>query len=143
MRRTLELRLARGHIRIEPLDRAAAGPLEQRGNQRVEQARDPRRDHRRAEPRSDAEMFGITLADAARVRAMYTHPDFVRRGVGRLILGLCEAAAAAEGFGWVELMSTMAGEPLYRACGYREIERTAAPTAAGVDVPLVRMGKPL
>jgi len=81
--------------------------------------------------------------DAARVRAMYTHPDFVRRGVGRLILGLCEAAAAAEGFGRVELMSTMAGEPLYRACGYREIERTAAPTAAGVDVPLVRMGKPL
>src|SRR3546814_3123888 len=36
--------------------------------------------------------------DAARVRAMYTHPAFVRRGIGRTILSLCEAAARAEGF---------------------------------------------
>src|SRR5512135_2486420 len=31
--------------------------------------------------------------DAARVRAMYTHPKHTRRGVGRLILTLCEDAA--------------------------------------------------
>ena len=35
--------------------------------------------------------------DPARVRAMYTAPAFARRGVGRLILSLCEAAAAARG----------------------------------------------
>lgn len=56
--------------------------------------------------------------DAARVRAMYTHPSFTRRGVGRLVLTLCEDAARAEGFARAELMATMAGEPLYRACGY-------------------------
>ena len=81
--------------------------------------------------------------DPARVRAMYTHPDHVRKGVGRLILRTCEAAAAGEGFVRVELAGTMAGEPLYRACGYREIERFTAPTSGGVDVPLVRMGKAL
>jgi hypothetical protein len=37
----------------------------------------------------------------------------------------------------------MAGEPLYRACGYRQIERFSAETPQGVAVPLVRMGKPL
>ncbi|HXQ16374.1 MAG TPA: GNAT family N-acetyltransferase [Caulobacteraceae bacterium] len=82
-------------------------------------------------------------ADAARVRAMYTHPLFARRGIGRMILDACEAAAAAEGFASCELAATLAGEPLYRACGYRQIERFSAETPGGVSVPLVRMGKPL
>ena len=81
--------------------------------------------------------------DAARVRAMYTDPTFARRGVGRVILTLCEVAAAAEGFTRVQLMATLAGEPLYRACGYEEIERTAAAPVNGVAVPLVLMGKAL
>ena len=81
--------------------------------------------------------------DAARVRAMYTRPGFARRGVGRMILGACEAAAAAEGFRRCELAATLSGEPLYRACGYRQIERFMADTPQGVPVPLVRMGKRL
>lgn len=81
--------------------------------------------------------------DAARVRAMYTHPDFKRRGVGRLILDLCEGAARDAGFSSVELMATMSGEPLYKACGYSEIKRIIAADVDGVQVPGVRMGKPL
>ncbi len=80
--------------------------------------------------------------EPARIRAMYTHPDATRRGVGRLILATCEAAAAAEGFASVELIATLAGEPLYRACGYAPIERTCA-VAGGIEVPIVRMGKRL
>ena len=79
--------------------------------------------------------------DAARVRAMYTNPDFARRGVGRLVLLLCEQAAAAEGFARVELAATLAGEPLYRACGYKEIERFEAQTSKAIPIPLIRMGK--
>ena len=79
--------------------------------------------------------------DAARVRAMYTHPDFARRGVGRLILQLCEGAAREAGFRSVELMATMSGEPLYKAAGYHQIERIIAASKDGVDVPGVRMGK--
>jgi GNAT superfamily N-acetyltransferase len=81
--------------------------------------------------------------DAARIRAMYTHPDFARRGVGRLILAICESAARDAGFRSVELMATMSGEPLYRACGYTDIQRITAASRDGVDVPGVRMGKTL
>ncbi len=79
--------------------------------------------------------------DAARVRAMYTDPAHTRRGIGRMILDACEHAARAEGFHRAELAATLAGEPLYRACGYEVIERFSAKTNAGVDVPLLRMGK--
>ena len=78
--------------------------------------------------------------DAARVRAMYTHPDFTRRGVGRLILSLCEEAARAEGFSRIELMATLAGTPLYRACGYQVME-LLTDDRGGVPVPLLRMHK--
>jgi GNAT superfamily N-acetyltransferase len=81
--------------------------------------------------------------EPARVRAMYTHPDFVRRGVGRLILSLCEAAAAREGFRSVELVATVAGEPLYLACGFSMIERIEVPTSRAVTVPCARMAKPI
>jgi GNAT superfamily N-acetyltransferase len=80
--------------------------------------------------------------DAARIRAMYTHPRHTRKGVGRLILQLCEQAARAEGFRRAELMATLAGEPLYRACGYEPEERVTD-ERGGVAVPLVRMYKVL
>jgi GNAT superfamily N-acetyltransferase len=78
--------------------------------------------------------------DAARVRAMYTHPDHTRKGVGRLILSLCEDAARMEGFTRVELMATLAGVPLYRARGYEPLEEVVD-GRGGTAVPLVRMGK--
>ena len=80
--------------------------------------------------------------DAARVRAMYTHPHHTRKGVARLILFLCEQAAQAEGFKRVELMSTMAGVPLYRACGYEPCEHNIV-DCGDVGVPLLRMSKQL
>ena len=74
---------------------------------------------------------------------MYTDPAFARRGVGRLILTLCEAAAALEGFRRTELAATMGGVPLYRACGYADLEQIETETPSGVRVPMVRMGKAL
>ena len=80
--------------------------------------------------------------DPARIRAMYTSPGHVRRGVGRRVIAECEQAARAAGFRTVELMATMAGLPLYRACGYLPVE-DVVDSRGGAPVPLMRMRKDL
>jgi GNAT superfamily N-acetyltransferase len=80
---------------------------------------------------------------AAKIRAMYVDPDFARRGIGSLVMKLCESAARDAGFTKAEMMATLAGVPLYRICGYTDIEPVEAATRDGVVVPLVRMGKVL
>jgi GNAT superfamily N-acetyltransferase len=92
-------------------------------------------------PGRDAKLLDPAV-DAARVRAMYTSPAYARRGVGRLVLQLCEAAAAAEGFTRLELVGTLAGEPLYAAYGFVPVERLDA-SVTDVPVPCVRMAKPV
>jgi GNAT superfamily N-acetyltransferase len=81
-------------------------------------------------------------SDPARVRAMYTHPGFARRGVGRLVLEACEAAAATEGFNTLELMATRSGHPLYASFGFQPVEEVED-ASGGAPVPLTRMRKPI
>jgi GNAT superfamily N-acetyltransferase len=81
--------------------------------------------------------------DAAKIRAMYTDPDFARRGIGSTILRLCEGAARDAGFARAEMMATLAGEPLYRAFGYLPVESILSAPIDGVQVPLLRMEKAL
>ena len=80
--------------------------------------------------------------DAAKVRAIFVHPDFARQGLGSLILATVEDAARASGFSRFEMGSTLTGVPLYRLKGYVEIERIAVPLKNGEALPVVKMVKP-
>lgn len=79
--------------------------------------------------------------DAAKVRAIFVHPAFARRGLGTLILARVEAEARAAGFRRYEMGSTLTGVPLYRLKGYIEVERIAVPLPNGEAVPVVKMVK--
>jgi GNAT superfamily N-acetyltransferase len=79
--------------------------------------------------------------DAARLRAFFVHPQWARRGIGREILLASEGAAARAGFRRIETVATLAGEPLYAACGYGVEERFEIALAGGLGLPAVRMRK--
>jgi len=79
--------------------------------------------------------------DAARVRAFFVDPAYARRGIGRSIIEACETAIATAGFRRIELVATLAGEPLYAAAGYSAIERNDITLVNGAGLPVVRMGK--
>jgi GNAT superfamily N-acetyltransferase len=78
--------------------------------------------------------------DRARIRAMYTHPDHVRRGIGKMIINAGEEAARREGFTALEMAATLAGVPFYKNCGY-EIESEWLDENGSVPVPLCTMVK--
>jgi GNAT superfamily N-acetyltransferase len=80
-------------------------------------------------------------ADAAKVRAIFVHPHFARRGLGSLILATVENAARNAGFRRYEMGSTLTGVPLYRLKGYVEVARIAVPLQNGETLPVVKMVK--
>lgn len=81
--------------------------------------------------------------DAARIRAFFVHPACARQGVGRLLMSACERAAAEAGFRAMELVATLAGEPLYAAFAFCAVERYDVALANGLSLPVVRMAKAL
>jgi GNAT superfamily N-acetyltransferase len=81
------------------------------------------------------------LHDAAKIRAFFVHPAWVRRGIGSMILDACETAAKAAGFTRFEMGATLSGVPLYRARGYVEQEQLQVPLTNGQSLAIVHMSK--
>lgn len=79
--------------------------------------------------------------DAAKIRAIFIHPDFARQGLGSLILRMSEEVAQTEGFMRFEMGSTLTGVALYSLKGYRETARIVVPVSGGETIDVVRMVK--
>jgi len=81
--------------------------------------------------------------DAAKIRAMYTHPDWARKGVGTLILEIAEQEASFGGFKRCELMATLSGVHLYKARGYKIEDEIIYKSKKGNSVKMFKMIKHL
>lgn len=91
--------------------------------------------HSRGEGRLDP------ATSPARIRAFYVHPDHARRGHARRLLGICSVAAQRAGFSALSLMSTLPGEPLYRALGFVPEAGVDYPLPDGTTLPVIPMTK--
>jgi len=81
--------------------------------------------------------------DPAKIRAFFIHPEHARKGIARAILKACEDEARSCGFRALELMSTLPGIKLYRACGYEGEERVELEVGEGLTIGLLPMRKEL
>ena len=84
---------------------------------------------------------GAQEADPRRghIRHFATHPDWLHRGVGRLLYDRCESDARAAGFTAFECWASLNGEPFYAALGFRRLGLIQTPMPGEVLFPAVRM----
>ncbi|KAF2017336.1 acyl-CoA N-acyltransferase [Aaosphaeria arxii CBS 175.79] len=81
--------------------------------------------------------------ERASIRAIFTHPEWARRGLGTMMMRYCEHKAKEGGFNRLEMGSTLSGVALYEKCGYvksgKEEDRVKCPN--GEVIRIVHMIK--
>jgi GNAT superfamily N-acetyltransferase len=89
--------------------------------------------------KSTEDLLRDPKTEPAIIRAFFVHPDFARKGIGRQFIRLSEDGAFAAGFRDIEIIATLAGEPLYFACGYSVVNRYSIDLVNGLKMVVVRM----
>ena len=85
--------------------------------------------------------FGSIIPAGHELRAVYVHPDFARRGVGRTILRELEAVARDLGLDHLDARSSLNAEPFYNAQGYQSLGRFPHRMSTGYEITCVNITK--
>lgn len=88
--------------------------------------------------------------DRASIRAIFTAPEYARRGLGTMMMRYCEARTrdgmpgVTEGFERLEMGATLSGVKLYEKCGYvRSGREDVVECKDGEGIRVVHMTKDL
>ena len=79
--------------------------------------------------------------EAAKIRAFFVHPDYLRQGIGLHLLKISEEAARSEGFVRFTMTATLSGERFYTAAGYNVVEYISLKRDGYADFPAVLLSK--
>ena len=81
--------------------------------------------------------------DPARIRAFFIHPEWARKGIGRIILSESEKEAQLAGFRALELVATLSGQRFYESLGFQKEGSKSFPLQGGIEIEFISMGKRL
>jgi N-acetylglutamate synthase-like GNAT family acetyltransferase len=86
---------------------------------------------------------GNETSDCGHLRHFATDPDWLRRGVGRAIAGVCLRAASDAGLTALECFSSLNAEPFYASLGFKRVEARDVVVGGAVSFPSVLMRRAL
>jgi GNAT superfamily N-acetyltransferase len=79
------------------------------------------------------------VAGTGQFRHFATHPDWLRRGVGRALLSETVSQAADRGIRTLECQSSLVAVEFYRSQGFSVINQSTLHLTSGVVIPSVHM----
>ena len=85
--------------------------------------------------------FGQLSLENDEIVAVYVHPDYVRQGVGSVLLSHLESRANDAGIGELTLSASLPGVPLYDQAGYERMKTIVHETTGGVGLDCIAMRK--
>jgi GNAT superfamily N-acetyltransferase len=89
----------------------------------------------------EGQIIGFSSVQGSELRAVYVHPDHVRRKIGTALLTAAERFAFENGCTELTMDASVNSEMFYRHCGYRVVGRSVHRFQDGTEVPCVRMSK--
>jgi len=84
---------------------------------------------------------GETETGLAHIRHFATHPDWLGRGIGRLLYERCETDARAAGAQRFECYSSLNAEGFYAVLGFAAVRKGEIPMPGGIGIPTLIMEK--
>jgi GNAT superfamily N-acetyltransferase len=90
-----------------------------------------------------ANVLAEPSTSAPKVRGVFVHPAFARRGIASTLIARAESEAVAAGCREMDLTATLSGVPLYVKRGYRTQKKVELILPGGIGFPVVMMRKDL
>lgn len=88
-------------------------------------------------------VVGFSVTHEGEIRAVYVHPQYVGRGIGKKLLSAVESSAKRRGFKTATISSSLTAHCFYLSQGYKTVKRAEFRFRDGTSIPCIRMKKSL